>query len=211
LNELGQRLRHLRRVAGLTIDQVAGQIGVTKGYLSKIETGLSDPSVAVLGRLAEAFGVPMSTMFEGGSGYELSVVRANERLGLNRPSTKFGYIFESLVYRKANRQFEAFILTYPVRKDPTTYRHPGEELLYVLEGELLFRYAGVDYILKPGDCVSFDARVEHQGEAYGANPAKALVVVVPGPTSGHRSRRSKNGTRPPAAKADVQPGDAEAE
>jgi len=193
LNELGQRLRHLRRVAGLTIDQVAGQIGVTKGYLSKIETGLSDPSVAVLGRLAEAFGVPMSTMFENGSGYEISVVRAHERLALNRPGTKRGYIFESLVYRKANRQFEAFLLTYPARKDPSTYRHPGEELLYVLEGELLFRYAGVDYILKPGDCVSFDARVEHQGEAHGDGPAKALVVVIPGPTTGYRSRRTKAG------------------
>lgn len=188
---LGVRLRHLRRVTGLTIDQVAAQIGVTKGYLSKIETGLSDPSVAVLGRLSDAFGVPMSTMFEGGSGYELSVVRANERLKLNRPAVKHGYIFESLVYKKANRQFEAFLLTYPARKDPTTYRHPGEELLYVLEGELLFRYAGVDYILKRGDCVCFDARVEHQGEAYGDKPAKALVVVVPGPSTGARSRRTK--------------------
>lgn len=191
MNELGTRLRHLRRVSGMTIDEVAKQIGVTKGYLSKIETGLSDPSVALLGRLAEAFGVPMSTMFEGGGGYELSVVRANERLPLNRPAVKRGYKFESLVFKKANRQLEAFLLTYPSRKDPTTYRHPGEELLYVLEGELLFRYAGVDYILKPGDCVCFDARVEHKGEAYGDKPAQALVVIVPGPTSGVKSRRTK--------------------
>jgi transcriptional regulator with XRE-family HTH domain len=192
LNDLGQRLRHLRRVAGMTIEQVAGQIGVTKGYLSKIETGASDPSVAVLGRLAEAFGVPMSTMFESGGGHELSVVRSNERLPLNRPGSKGGYVFESLVYRKANRGFEAFLLTYPPRKDPTTYRHPGEEVLYLLEGELLFRYAGVDYILKPGDCVSFDARVEHKGEAYGDKPAKALVVVIPGPPDGPKSRRTKD-------------------
>lgn len=175
----------------MTIEQVASQIGVTKGYLSKIETGLSDPSVAVLGRLAEAFGVPMSTMFESGSGYELSVVRANERLPLTRPGSKQGYVFESLVYRKANRRFEAFLLTYPTRRDPSTYRHPGEEVLYVLEGELLFRYAGVEYILKPGDCVSFDARIEHQGEAYGDQPAKALVVVIPGPPDGPKSRRTK--------------------
>jgi transcriptional regulator with XRE-family HTH domain len=192
LNDLGQRLRHLRRVAGMTIEQVAGQIGVTKGYLSKIETGASDPSVAVLGRLAEAFGVPMSTMFESGGGHELSVVRANERLPLNRPGSKSGYVFESLVYRKANRGFEAFLITYPARKDPTTYRHPGEEVLYLLEGELLFRYAGVDYILKPGDCVSFDARVEHKGEAYGDKPARALVVVIPGPPEGPKSRRTKD-------------------
>ena len=163
----------------MTIEEVATQIGVTKGYLSKVENGRSDPSVAVLSRLAQAFGIPMATMFEGGGSVELSVVRVDERLPLKRPGVRRGYLAESLIYKKANRQFEAFILNYPPRKDPTDYQHPGEEMLYVLEGTMLFHYAGVEYILKPGDCVCFDARVKHQAEAYGDSPAQALVILVP--------------------------------
>ncbi|GIK99952.1 MAG: helix-turn-helix domain-containing protein [Gammaproteobacteria bacterium] len=190
MKDLGQKLRHLRRVSGMTIEQAASQIGVTKGYLSKVETGQSDPSVAVLSRLAEAFGVPMASMFESGSTYELSIVRSNERLALNRPGV--GYKFDSLVFKKANRQVEAFVLTYPAKTDPATYRHPGEEILFMLKGELLFRYAGAEYILKEGDCAYFDARVEHRGEAYGDKPAQALVVIIPGPSNGKHSRRTRN-------------------
>ena len=196
MKDLGQKLRHLRRVSGMTIEQAASQIGVTKGYLSKVETGQSDPSVAVLSRLAEAFGVPMASMFESGSTYELSIVRSTERLALNRPGVGVGYKFDSLVFRKANRQAEAFVLTYPAKSDPATDRHPGEEILFMLQGELLFRFAGAEYILKKGDCACFDARVEHQGEAYGGKPAQALVVIIPGPTNGKRSRRTKNSSDP---------------
>lgn len=175
----------------MTIDQAASQIGVTKGYLSKVETGQSDPSVAVLGRLAEAYGVPMGSMFESGGAYEISIVRESERLGLNRPGMGVGYKFESLVFKKMNRQMEAFVLTYPAKSDPATYRHPGEEILFMLEGELLLRYASAEYILKEGDCACFDARVEHRGEAYGGKPARALVVIIPGPATGRRSRRAR--------------------
>ena len=192
MKDLGQRLRHLRHVSGMTIEQAASQLGLTKGYLSKVETGQSDPSVAVLGRLAEAYGVPMASMFESGGTYELSIVRADERLALNRPGIGVGYKFDLLVFKKANRQMEAFVLTYPAKSDPATYRHPGEEILFMLDGQLLFRYAGAEYILKKGDCACFDARVEHRGEAYGGKPARALVVIIPGPTHGKNSRRTKN-------------------
>ena len=191
MKELGNKLRHLRRISGMTIEQAARQIDVTKGYLSKIENGQADPSVAVLGRLAEAFAVPMATMFEGGGANELSIVRANERLHLTRPGAGKGYKYESLVFKKANRHMEAFLLSYPAKSDDTTYRHPGEEMLFMIEGQLLFRYAGVEYILKAGDCVCFDARVEHRGEAYGGKPARSLVVTIPGPPSGPGSRRTK--------------------
>jgi transcriptional regulator with XRE-family HTH domain len=185
----------------MTVEQAAAQLGLTKGYLSKVETGQSDPSVAVLGRLAEAYGVPMASMFEGGGTYELSIVRADERLALNRPGIGVGYKFDSLVFKKANRQMEAFVLTYPAKSDPATYRHPGEEILFMLEGELLFRYAGAEYILKEGDCACFDARVEHRGEAYGGKLARALVVIIPGPTHGKNSRRTKDIAEPKVASA----------
>lgn len=191
MQALGSRLRHLRRVSGMTIEKCATKIRVTKGYLSKVETGQASPSVAVLGRLGEALGVPMSAMFDGGGSQHLSVVRKNERLALNRPGVGVGYQFDSIAYKKANRAVEAFIITLPaVVTEAERYRHPGEELLFMLEGRLLFRYGGAEYILKEGDCVYFDSSVEHRGEAYGNKPARALIVIVPGP-SGPQPKHKK--------------------
>lgn len=39
-NELGRRVRKLREAAGLTVTELAERVGVTKGYISQIESGV---------------------------------------------------------------------------------------------------------------------------------------------------------------------------
>src|SRR5829696_139721 len=51
---IGSRLRKLRKMKGLTLDVLAAEIGLTKGYLSKVETGQKVPPIATLARVARA-------------------------------------------------------------------------------------------------------------------------------------------------------------
>jgi XRE family transcriptional regulator, master regulator for biofilm formation len=58
-------LRTLREQRGLTQDQVASRAGVTKPYLSQLESGArKNPSLPVLKRLAKALGVPVTELLE---------------------------------------------------------------------------------------------------------------------------------------------------
>jgi transcriptional regulator with XRE-family HTH domain len=58
-------LRTLREQKGLTQDQVAKRAGVTKPYLSQLESGArKNPSLPVLKRLAKALGVPVTALLE---------------------------------------------------------------------------------------------------------------------------------------------------
>jgi transcriptional regulator with XRE-family HTH domain len=50
--QLGQRLRHLRRVRGYTQEQLAERIDISPKYLSSIERGAENPTLDLLGRLA---------------------------------------------------------------------------------------------------------------------------------------------------------------
>ena len=50
-DDLGSRLRRTRTKAGHTLDWAAVQVGLTKGYLSKVERGQSTPSIAVINGL----------------------------------------------------------------------------------------------------------------------------------------------------------------
>ncbi|MCB9948743.1 MAG: helix-turn-helix domain-containing protein [Rhodospirillaceae bacterium] len=179
---LGDRLRRHRLAAGATILSIAQRVGVSKGYLSRIENGQSVPSIAVLARLSSTYGVPIATFLEGdGQGdARISVVRRDERLPLNRDGAELGYVYEAIAYRKADRRVECFITTLPAVKSPRhMYRHAGEELFYVLQGQVHFLYGGCEYILNAGDCVYFDASVEHRGESYNDTTAQALVVIIP--------------------------------
>ena len=53
---LGQRVRHLRRTKGLTLDQLSSRVGKPAPYLSQLENGKREPRLSLLTALAEALG-----------------------------------------------------------------------------------------------------------------------------------------------------------
>jgi XRE family transcriptional regulator of biofilm formation len=59
------RLRRWRRERGLTQEELAKKAGVTKFYISQLETGIRhNPSLPVLRRLAKALGVSAGELLE---------------------------------------------------------------------------------------------------------------------------------------------------
>lgn len=61
---VGQQLRKLRQEAGLTLQDLAEQIGVSHQQLQKYETGANRLSVGMLPGVAEALGVDIMEFFE---------------------------------------------------------------------------------------------------------------------------------------------------
>jgi len=59
---VGRQLRHLRRTAGLTLDDVAGRVGISASALSLIENGRREPKLSVLTSLAETLGVAVTEL-----------------------------------------------------------------------------------------------------------------------------------------------------
>src|SRR5690349_2160277 len=63
---LGPRIRKLRKARDRTLDSLAQEIGLTKGYLSKVETGRQVPPLATLSKLAKALGTDLASLVETG-------------------------------------------------------------------------------------------------------------------------------------------------
>ncbi len=61
--KLGQRLRTLRKAAGLTQNQLSDRVGLTAAQLSQIERGRTATSTWTLARIAGALRVPLETVF----------------------------------------------------------------------------------------------------------------------------------------------------
>jgi transcriptional regulator with XRE-family HTH domain len=181
--DLGDSLRQIRHSAGLTLAAVAERIGVSKGYLSKVESGAATPSIAVLSRLADAYGLPISDLFRDATARSaFAVVRADGRRAVNRHGTELGYVFEAVSLHKLNPRAEVFFLTLPPLPPDASharYRHAGEEIFHVLEGQVRFVWGDQDVVLSAGDCIQFDPAIEHRGEALGDQPARAFVVIIP--------------------------------
>lgn len=181
-SELGARLRRIRKNAGYTLDWTAERADVTKGYLSKVERGQATPSIAVINRLSEIYGVGLSEFFmPEGERKSIVVLRSGQHRAVNRTGSELGYRYEIGDLSKANPRSEVFFLTLPCLEDgqrPPKNRHSGEEVLLMLEGQMMFEYAGIEMVLNEGDCIQFDADNEHFGYAIGGKEARAFVVTI---------------------------------
>ncbi len=58
------RLKRLRESRGLTQERLAKKVGISRGYLARLEMGRHDPPLSRLRKLAKALGVPVTTLLE---------------------------------------------------------------------------------------------------------------------------------------------------
>ena len=61
---LGQRIRHFRSEAGFTLDQLGAAVGIAGSQLSLMENGRREPRLSLLGEIASALGVAVTTLLD---------------------------------------------------------------------------------------------------------------------------------------------------
>jgi transcriptional regulator with XRE-family HTH domain/predicted transcriptional regulator len=64
LATLGQRMRHFRTRAGLTLDQLGAAVGIAPSQLSLMENGKREPRLSLLGSVADHLGIPVAELLE---------------------------------------------------------------------------------------------------------------------------------------------------
>lgn len=179
--EIGAEIRRLRRQKELTLDELANKTDLSKGYLSRLERGLKSPPISTLSTIAGALGVEIARFFpQKETQPKISLVRPHERMQIIRDGSSFGYYYEALAENFHPKTVEPFIINMPPNsKVPELYSHDGEEMIFILNGSVSFTYGDKIYTCAPGDCLYFDASVEHRADCLGPDEAKALVVIVP--------------------------------
>src|ERR1700750_1095976 len=74
---VARTLQALGADRGWSLDQLAARSGVSKGVLVALEQGRSNPNLATLARIADAFGIPVTQLVEVGSGPAVRVSGAD--------------------------------------------------------------------------------------------------------------------------------------
>jgi len=184
--EIGKRIREFRLKKNFTLQELADKTGYSKGYLSKVEKSEKAPPVATLSVIARELGVSVSVILgEETKNDSICLVRQNERTLMAKTGEEFGYAYEALANPYPNKHMEPFVLSYP--SDDAlkhTFQHDGEEMLFVLQGQMRFKYRNNEFILNEGDCLYFDSSVAHTAEPIGDEPLKTLIVLYTGSPKG---------------------------
>ena len=179
---IGRQLRNLRRGKGRTIAQLAAEMQVSEGMVSKIENGQVSPSLSMLQLLSHTLSVPLTTFFQGFEEERPAMhVKAGEGVEAERAGTRAGHHYTLLGLLSAQSSsvvVEPYLITLTEASDTfETFQHDGMEFLYMLSGSVTYRHGDALYTLEEGDSLFFDADAPHGPERLVSLPAKYLSII----------------------------------
>jgi transcriptional regulator with XRE-family HTH domain len=181
---LGQRLTAYRTARGLKVTQLAREVGVSSSLISQIERQQSQPSVSTLFALAEALDVPVDAFFEEGhpakpagvSGDGQYVVRRGERSTID---IEGGVHWERLTpFPLDSIDFLEIVYEPGTESHPQLYRHPGTEMVLVLEGRLDIFIGFGRNELSAGDSIHFPSSLPHRYVNPTNKETRAVTVLL---------------------------------
>jgi transcriptional regulator with XRE-family HTH domain len=177
---IGQEIRRLREISGVTIAKLAKAADMSSGMLSKIENGSTSPSLASLQALAQSLNVAVSSLFKQfeQSG-QATLVKAGEGLEIERRGTRAGHQYLLLGHAPhGDLIVEPYLITLKNSSDVfPVFRHEGLEFIYILEGEVVYRHGDKKFPMKVGDSLFFDSTTPHGPEEMLKLPIRFLSVI----------------------------------
>ena len=209
---IGDRLAAVRAERDLTVSEVARRVGISASAISQIERGHSRPSVATLFSLARALSVPVDAFFDDEGGAEaIAETRATspaaasdhgvpERLhrylvrGATRPTLEItgGVRWERLTPTALDGlDFMELVYAPGAESAPELYRHPGIEMVLLLEGRLEILVGFDRYVLDPGDSIAFPSSMPHRYVNPTGDVTRAVTVIVRDDLSALPSKRDE--------------------
>ncbi|MET9832264.1 XRE family transcriptional regulator [Streptomyces sp. NPDC006385] len=178
---IGRQVREYRTAAGLSIAETAARVGISKAMLSKIENAQTSCSLTTLGRLATGLGIPVTALFRGvDADREAVFVPAGQGARIVRRGSRVGHLYELLgALRGPHKRMEAVLVTLTEQSEVfPLFQHPGTELLYMLEGEMVYGHGEASYTMRPGDALQLDGEGPHGPQELVTLPIRFLSVTA---------------------------------
>lgn len=182
ITEIAQRIRDLREIMGFSVEEMAEAVGISAEDYKILEAGATDFSVTVLWNCAEKFGVDLMELMTGENPHlsRCSIVRKGKGLIVKR---REGFNYEHMAYSFKKKIAEPFVVTAPYHEDEQDLPihlsiHEGQEMDYVLSGQLKVVVGDQTEVLSPGDMAYYDSSKPHGMIAVGGEDCVFLAVVM---------------------------------
>lgn len=174
--EIGRRVRAVRKMRGLTLEQVSKQAGISPSYISQIEHAKRNLNLRVLREVARVLDVPLVDFLQDGQAQEVTVIRLADR----RSYTLASGAVESLLFGRGRENLEVTIMDLPPGKssgEPNI--HQGEEFTLVLRGRVRVFVEGSKYDLDEGDIIYYKSSQRHSWENLLGETCQFLITNTP--------------------------------
>jgi transcriptional regulator with XRE-family HTH domain len=178
---VANRIKLLRKKAGMSQTQLAEKCNVSKSMISKIESNKATIHLDILMNIARELGISLYELLEESSlatKKKATIVRERERKHLvaGVPG-RSGYKYFGMA---GSSDIDTFLLV--IGKEAISAQryvtHNGYEFLYVVEGAVRLRFRDEEYTLYEGDTGFFQATQEHMVLPVTENGAQIIIVFL---------------------------------
>ena len=175
---IGPKIRQLRRQKNLSLQQLAERSGLSAAAIHKIEHNGMVPTITTLMKLAAALNRSVAYFVDEEPSEAAILVRSDERkkvftskerLDLAGITGPYGQFFMAGAVATVEPEADS---------GPKPMEHPGEELVFMLEGSLRFTVEGEEYALRRGDALHFRTDRPHRWWNPSSRPARAVWMAL---------------------------------
>ncbi len=181
VSEIGAKVAKARAERGWSLSQLAERSGLSTAAVHKIEKSGMTPTIASLMKVASALGKSVGFFVEEVEATRpVTVIRAGERSRLY--TSKQGLELQNISGRYGPfwvAGAEAFVEP-GADSGPEPMSHPGEELVLLLEGRMIFTIDGEPYELESGDSIHFRTVRPHSWANPDQSDARAIWLAIRG-------------------------------
>jgi transcriptional regulator with XRE-family HTH domain len=151
--DLAQTVHHFRQERGLSVALLASISGVSRTMISKIEQAETQPTAALLGRLAAAFGVTLSELIGKAEQSPSRVRRLADQPWWSDPETGYRRRAVSPAMNTRLEIIEVELLAHTEFPAPAASYTGIDQQIWVQHGVLTFHEGDEVQVLEQGDCL----------------------------------------------------------
>lgn len=203
---LGDALRLRRKELKLSMQSVADQAGLSVGFISQVERGLTAPSLGSLVSIARVLDIPLSSVLDQPDDAG-EMTRQDRRRLYSVPGAPKTY--ERLSTTFVGSSLHSVIVHEPPGHRDEPISHMGEEMFLILAGSITVEIEGKTRVLREGDSMHFDSRRTHSTWNHTNETASVLWcgtmdVFGDAPAPIHKSPLDQSATSQPSLDGDEQ-------
>ncbi len=157
--EIGKKIKALRILKGLTQEELADRVELTKGFISQVERDLTSPSIATLVDILLCLGTDLKTFFNDSEDTQVVFHKTDF---LEKQDTELKNTIQWIIPNAQKNMMEPILVT--IDPEGSTYPdnpHEGEEFGYVLKGSIEIHIGNQIYKAKKEESFYFSALHKH--------------------------------------------------
>lgn len=181
---IGIKVKNYRKKNGLTLEELGKKAGITASYLSQVERGLAEPSIASLRKVGKALNVPIYKFLVEGEEQDKFIIRKNERTKTQRIEGKGVTEFLTPLAKENNNLamvcLSGMLPPFSATGTIDESIHNAEEMILIVKGIMEITVEDEVNILNEGDSIYIKANLKHIIKNIGENDLEIISCISPG-------------------------------